>query len=47
MSKVNGTTTKGNNQRSDVKNPNNTSQKEAQDNRSNQKNANHSKSKGK
>ena len=47
MSKTEETLTKGNDQRSDVKNPNNSNQKSAQDNRANQKNPNHSKSKSK
>ncbi|MES2132160.1 MAG: hypothetical protein V4506_07400 [Bacteroidota bacterium] len=45
MSKQNQTNTKGNDQRSDSKNPNNAAQKAAQDNRSNQKNPNHQKTK--
>ena len=45
MSKTKETNTKGNDQRSDSKNPNNPNQKVAQDNRANQKNPNHKESK--
>lgn len=38
---------KGNDQRSNTKNPNNPAQKSAQDNRANQKNPNHQPTKGK
>lgn len=47
MSKIEKPSARANDQRSDVKNPNNPNQKAAQDNRANQKNPNHSKSKGK
>jgi len=46
MSKKENGSDKANDQRSDVKNPNNPAQKEAQDNRANQLNPNHADSKG-